>query len=247
MISSKEKLYLIAKIVSIIFIALIILSIIRVLSLHADIVQSDLIYIVLLEETIFSIGSTIFVLLILFLILKKDIQKINAKALNLAFTDGLTGLYNRHYLNEFLSKFSLLRKEDTKFAIAFIDIDKFKKVNDTLGHATGDCILRCLAKSFKSLTRSKDILCRYGGEEFVIIFSDISEEEALSKVELIRSRVQEMLFECKQERVTISIGLSFGTKDDDINLIMEEADSALYMAKDAGRNRVEKFTKEYEN
>ena len=124
----------------------------------------------------------------------------------------------------------------------FIDIDKFKQVNDTLGHATGDCMLKILALKLKSSVRPSDILCRYGGEEFIIIISDISKERALAKAEQIRVDIQDMIFDCKQQSITISVGLSFGSRDDDINQVIEESDQALYIAKESGRNCVKVFT-----
>lgn len=243
MIDSTEKKHLIIKVMAIVLIGLMVISILRMLLLQINILQGDSIYIYLTREMIFSILSSAFIVLCMYIMMKTEIQKINYKVLNLAFTDGLTGLYNRHYLNDFLEKFSSLRKEDANFSILFVDIDKFKEVNDNLGHKTGDCILKCLAESFKTLVRPNDILCRYGGEEFVIIFSDITKVDSLLKAEKIRSSIEKMRFNCEQKRITISIGMSFGSNGDEINEVMEEADSALYMAKDAGRNCVKVFGK----
>ena len=237
MISNKEKKELLFKTLSIVLSSLIILSLIRVLA-----TSSDLTYRLFTIELSFSILSAAFVIFFLYLFVNKEFYRVNNRALNYAFTDALTGLYNRHYLNDFLEKFTSMRKDDTNFAVVFIDIDNFKLVNDTLGHVAGDCILKILASKLKSLTRSKDILCRYGGEEFIIIFSDIPKEKALKKAEHIRSSIQDMLFDCGQHNITISIGLSFGTKEKDINQSIQEADKALYMAKDAGKNCVKVFT-----
>ncbi|MEA2091829.1 MAG: GGDEF domain-containing protein [Campylobacterota bacterium] len=230
------------KIITILLITLILLSAVRVLLFHFDSINTTLIYIIAAKELFFSILSATFILIILYVFIKKEIQVVNTKALNYAFTDGLTGLYNRHYLNDFLEKFTPLHKEEASYAVLFIDIDKFKQVNDTLGHVTGDCILKILALKLKSLTRSSDILCRYGGEEFIIIFSDISKESAMAKAEQMRVDIQDMIFDCKQQSITASIGLSFGGRDDDINQVIEEADQALYMAKESGRNCVKVST-----
>ena len=246
MISKEEKKYLIFKVVIILFIALFALAIARVLFVHNDYIGSGMIYPLIAKELFFSIFSTVFVAGVIYVSIQKEIFRVNTKAKKFAFTDALTGLYNRHYLNGFLDKFTSLSKEDTNFAVVFIDIDKFKQVNDTLGHATGDCILKLLALKLKSLTRPDDILCRYGGEEFVIIFSDISKENALEKAEEIRTKVEDMVFDCEQKRITISIGLSSGSNDDDINAVMEESDKALYMAKEAGRNCVKVFNESSE-
>ena len=247
MISTKEKRYLIFRIIFISLLVLGILFLIRILYINQYLEDSDLVYVNMTREILFSLTSMFITGVVLYKVIKTDIQKINEKAINYAFTDVLTGLYNRRYLNDFLEKFTSLRKEDANFAIAFIDIDNFKKVNDTLGHTTGDCILKYFALKLQSLTRSKDIICRYGGDEFIIVLSDISAKDAFEKLEEIRVTSQNMLFHCKQESITISAGLSFGSRGDDINMVMEKADRALYAAKDAGRNCVKAFTSQYEN
>lgn len=241
MISKEEKKYLIFKIILILFASLFILSVLRTLLFYDDLLNNTPIFSIVIQEFSFSILSAIFIASILYVLINEEIQEVNTKAINYAFTDALTGLYNRHYLNDFLDKFTSLGKEDSSFAVVFIDIDRFKEVNDTLGHSTGDCILKSLAKEFKSSIGSGDILCRYGGEEFIIILNDILKDEALKKVDQIRINIQNTSFACKGENITISAGISFGSKSDDIREIMEHSDSALYMAKDAGRNCVRVF------
>lgn len=242
MISYKEKKQLILKTATIILITLIILSIGRVIALNDTSLETTHIYTLSIQEFYLSAISTIFVVSILYLFINRELHKVSKKANNYAFTDALTGLYNRHYLNNFLDKFTSLRKDDTNFAVVFIDIDNFKLINDTLGHLVGDCILKHLALQLKSLTRSKDILCRYGGEEFIIILSDISKENALEKAEQTRAAIENIIFDCKKKTITISVGLSFGDNKSDINESIQEADKALYMAKDAGKNCVKVFS-----
>lgn len=244
MLSAKERKKLIIKATSTVVIVLVLLSIIRTLILHEDLLRSDFAYVLFVKEFLFSIITATLVALCLLLIIKEDFQKINQKAINYAFTDGLTGLYNRHYLNDFLEKFDIFQKENTLFAVVFTDIDKFKEINDTMGHLTGDCILKCLAKSLKSLTRETDILCRYGGEEFLIIYDKISKNDIVQKAQKIRKDIQNSIFECEHHNITVSIGVSFGKKGDDINIIIKEADEALYIAKNSGRNCVRVFDKE---
>ena len=238
MITNEEKRKLVFKVVTTILATLLPLSALRVLLIHGN-----LTFMLFIKEMLFSIVFGFIVVLILYMTTKKEIKEINSKARNYAFRDALTGLYNRHYLNDFLAKFKRLHKKESIFAVAFIDIDKFKEINDTLGHEAGDCILRCLALKLKSLTRSTDILCRYGGEEFVIIYNDTSKKEMFEKMKQIRESIQNSSLECEHTNITISIGLSFGKKEDDINEILQEADKALYMAKNAGRNCVKIFLK----
>lgn len=236
MMNNKEKKSFILRTAATVLIALVVLSIIRTLIIHQDLLRSDFSYMLFIQEAVFSIISALIITLLLFLSLREDLKKINIKAHNYAFTDGLTGLYNRHYLNDFLEKFDVLQKENSMFAVIFIDIDKFKEINDTIGHLAGDCILKSLALRLKYLTQDADILCRYGGEEFVIICSDISEENIVQKAQKIREEIQNSIFECEHVNITISIGLSFGKKGYDINSVINEADEALYIAKKSGRN-----------
>ncbi|PHQ66012.1 MAG: GGDEF domain-containing protein [Sulfurimonas sp.] len=241
MISYQEKKHLIYKIIFIILSALVVLSVIRVLLFHYNAENSAFLYNFIVKEFLFSLSSVLFIVFTLYVFMKEEVKQINSKAMTYAFTDALTGLNNRHYLNSFLEKFSAVRKYNSNFAVVFIDIDRFKLVNDTLGHSTGDCILKSLALSLQSVIRPGDILCRYGGEEFVIVFCDIFKEDALSKVEQIRDSIEKRTFECKEQKITISAGISFGSKDNDINEVMEHSDKALYMAKDAGRNCVKVY------
>lgn len=241
MLNFKEKKNIIFKIISAVLITLIVMSVVRTFSIYQDSFGSEFIYTLFMKEVVFSIITAAIVAFFICLILRDDFKRMNNKANNYAFTDGLTGLYNRHYLNDFLEKFDALQKEKALFAVAFIDIDRFKDINDTSGHLTGDCILKHLANKLKSLTRSTDMLCRYGGEEFVIIYNDVSRDDIVQKVEKIREEVQNTIFTCEHRQITISIGVSFGQKGDDINVIINEADEALYIAKRSGRNYVKVF------
>jgi diguanylate cyclase (GGDEF)-like protein len=242
MIDTKEKQHLIYKIVFIMFVSLVLISCIRVLVFHNDLISINDLYTLVAKELLFSILSACFIVMILYVFIQKEISHVNKKAINYAFKDALTGLYNRRYLDDFIKKFVSLNKEDTNFAIVFIDIDRFKKVNDELGHSAGDCILKRLAVNFKSSIRPDDLLCRYGGEEFIIIFTDILKQDVIKKVEHIRSNIENRIFECDKQKITISIGISFGKKNDDIYKVIEESDKALYMAKEAGRNCIKVFS-----
>jgi len=247
MISVKEKKQLIYKIFVIMFSSLAVLSFIRVLLFHYDSMHNYEIYILVAKELLFSVISAGFIIVILFLFIKKEVLQVNEKAMNYAFTDALTGLYNRHYLNDFIKNFTSISREDATFAVIFIDIDKFKDINDALGHSTGDCILKALALSLQSLIRPNDVLCRYGGEEFIIIFTDVIKEDVVKKVEDIRINIQDRVFDCKEQKITISAGISFGNRDGNIHKVIEESDKALYVAKEEGRNCVRVFASQYEN
>lgn len=167
-------------------------------------------------------------------------------SLSMALTDSLTGLYNRRYFEVHLQK--LLQKNQGSqkcLAILYMDIDFFKKVNDTHGHNVGDEILKGFAARVKDSLRSFDLVARFGGEEFVAILPDISEEMALLVSERLRRTIAEKPFACSTPTGDLSITASIGgvlirPQDvaDNIQDIIKRADEQLYTAKNDGRNCV---------
>lgn len=160
-----------------------------------------------------------------------------------AGTDSLTGLFNRSHFSRCIElELSRLREMEGASALLLIDIDHFKRVNDTYGHPVGDEVLRLVAFTLKQNTREGDIAARFGGEEFMVLLSDASLMAAAQRAEQIRAAVGELVFPGlpKEARVTISVGVSLIdiAKDDPIDMAYREADKALYAAKKAGRNRV---------
>ncbi|MCL5773747.1 MAG: sensor domain-containing diguanylate cyclase [Firmicutes bacterium] len=157
----------------------------------------------------------------------------------LAITDGVTGLYTHRYFQERLAE-EIKRAERYAQALSLlmIDTDFFKKYNDALGHPQGDILLREIASLLKSYTRESDLVCRYGGDEFVLVLMDTNKENALKKAEAIREAFQ-IRFNKLPVKITASIGVS--TFPDDAALksdLISAADSALYRSKAGGRNRV---------
>lgn len=162
-------------------------------------------------------------------------------------TDPLTGLYNRrHFDQKAASLFKLSSQQENPVTLLQIDIDKFKNVNDTFGHETGDFALKHIAKILTGAVRTYDMVVRWGGEEFLILMPFIPPDEACSIAERIRKTVEETDVECGVEglRVTISIGLDCAYSYDNFHQAIENADIALYQAKHKGRNRVEIFDPE---
>lgn len=160
-----------------------------------------------------------------------------------SFEDGLTGLHNRRYLDEMLNReFTRARRTGASLALIICDIDHFKRLNDTHGHAAGDAVLKVVAKQLRDTFRSSDIICRYGGEEFVIVMPESGLEDARSRAEQLRLAMaaQEIHFNAKPlGLITLSAGVSAGKADDSTPaLLLEQADAALYRAKNSGRNRV---------
>ena len=160
-----------------------------------------------------------------------------------AMRDTLTGLYNRRYLEaSFERELLRARRGGERLGLMIIDIDHFKRCNDTFGHAAGDGVLRAVAKYMQSQTRGEDILCRYGGEEFVLVQSKASAETVLQRAEKFREGVPEVEIEHEGRRVgsvTLSIGVAiFPDHGADGQALLQAADEALYRAKQTGRNRV---------
>ena len=157
--------------------------------------------------------------------------------------DFLTGLNNvREFDKDFNNIVSKLQGRDENLSIAFIDIDFFKKVNDTYGHAEGDAILKELAKVLLKSCRSFDIVSRIGGEEFSIMLLDCPLKQAMEIGEKIRLAVEKhdfTLLDNRKIKITISIGIAtYPECTSDFHNLLKEADEALYKAKRMGRNRV---------
>ncbi|MCD4652524.1 diguanylate cyclase [bacterium] len=166
-----------------------------------------------------------------------------AKIQELAITDGLTGLYNHRYFQDFLVKeVKLAEREKSSFSLIILDIDHFKKFNDTWGHQTGDEVLKHLAGLLLEQAREIDIVARYGGEEFVIILRQCELKMAAKIAERIRKTCDRSKITADGEtlHITISLGVSnFPNHAKTPAELISVADSALYVAKKAGRNRVE--------
>jgi diguanylate cyclase len=161
-----------------------------------------------------------------------------------AMTDQLTGIGNRKRFDRAMDE-AMLSSEATgePFSLLVCDIDHFKKFNDTHGHQTGDQVLRLVGSTVKSSVSSKDIACRYGGEEFCVILPSTKIGRATDMANVIRQAVmgKELVKRSTGEtlgRVTISIGVAELREDDSVQSIIERADKCLYAAKEAGRNRV---------
>jgi diguanylate cyclase (GGDEF)-like protein/PAS domain S-box-containing protein len=162
---------------------------------------------------------------------------------NQAIRDPLTGLFNRRYLEESLKR-EIYRAErkGTSLGIIMLDIDHFKRFNDTHGHAAGDALLHELGKFLKAHIRGADIACRYGGEEFTLILPDVSVEDARQRAEQLRERVRYLKVQDNNQTlngVTLSLGVAvFPLNGSTMEAVLRAADLALYRAKHEGRNRV---------
>lgn len=159
----------------------------------------------------------------------------------LALTDGLTGLYNRrHATLRLAEEIDRARRNKSGLCVAMCDVDHFKAINDEYGHGAGDRVLQQMGKSLKAYVRSNDIVARWGGEEFLVIFSDIKLTAARIVAERLRGRLaQTPEVEDGPAQITVSIGLAMLDDKVTAEQLIEQADQALYRAKARGRNRVE--------
>ncbi|MFI4862183.1 MAG: diguanylate cyclase [Phycisphaerales bacterium JB063] len=170
------------------------------------------------------------------------LQDANTELHHLATTDALTQLPNRMAVCEGLEKaWAQYARYDVPLHVAILDADHFKQINDRYGHAAGDCVLKQLANTIKSETRSVDTVGRFGGEEFVIGIPHLSTQEAMEAVDRLRQVVADtpVAIEGGSVRVTVSVGLSAASpKTARLDRLLAQADEALYSAKESGRNRV---------
>lgn len=158
----------------------------------------------------------------------------------LAYLDGLTGIFNRRFFElRIAEEIERARRYNSGLAILMVDIDQFKRLNDEFGHLLGDEVLRQVSSIFHQQLRKIDVLCRYGGEEFAILLSQTNAVHALGVAEKLRKSVETWQFPGVPRPVTISAGTAnypeHGTSRDEL---VKAADAGLYIAKQAGRNRV---------
>ena len=174
---------------------------------------------------------------------EQELTQANLRLREQVVHDGLTGLYNRRYVEESLGREeSRARRTGQSFGVMMIDIDNFKRFNDTLGHAAGDAVLRAIGHYMQSTARGEDIVSRYGGEEFVLVMAQAALSAVLERAEKLRRGVQELRVEYESRRVgpvTISVGVGiFPHHGENGHEVLRVADAALYRAKQSGRNRV---------
>lgn len=158
-------------------------------------------------------------------------------------TDPLTNLFNRRFLQEYLPReVAKAKRVAGSFAVLMIDLDFFKRINDIFGHEAGDIVLKNVAILLKNSIRESDVACRYGGEEFVLVLSEVSTDGAGKKAEGIREAVMDLALAIRQKslgRVSTSIGVAvYPDHGVDMDSLLRAADEALYEAKENGRNCV---------
>jgi len=173
--------------------------------------------------------------------LKRELHKVRKESL----TDALTGVSNRNAFDKALdTAITKADEEQGRFAFMLLDLDHFKKVNDTHGHLVGDKVLRYVGATIKKCIKGDDIVARYGGEEFAVILHNADKQGCMAVAEQIRATVAAGVLRDKNSKkgygqVTISIGIAEYSPNNNADELVNNADQALYRAKDNGRNRVE--------
>ena len=165
----------------------------------------------------------------------------------IAVTDELSGLSARRYFETRLSEeWARHRRYEKPVSVALFDLDHFKKINDTLGHGAGDMAIRRFGEILRETVRASDLACRYGGEEFAVLFPETAARSALAVADRVRRAIERAHFQSEGRAfsVTVSAGIADTTalEEDERHQLLFRADKALYTAKDEGRNRVRLWT-----
>lgn len=174
--------------------------------------------------------------------LNRELQEKSNNLQKMATTDMLTKLYNRHMFSELFNKFlekSRREKDEGKLALAILDIDDFKVINDSYGHNVGDDVLVDIASLISSTLRSSDIIGRWGGEEFVVLLTNTNIKNGFDTIENLRNIISKYNFKLVK-KLTVSIGITIVKGDDTLETAIKKADDALYISKESGKNRVAK-------
>jgi diguanylate cyclase (GGDEF)-like protein len=170
-----------------------------------------------------------------------ELERVNRELQNMAFTDSLTGLPNRRYFDQAMGReLAAIERGGPPASVVEFDLDHFKEINDTCGHAAGDEILRQVAELVSGTVRKADMFARYGGEEFILLLPGTALDGAREAAEKLRMRIEEHVFLADGQKVNLTA--SFGVAELSMNPVVgyyRSVDHALYHAKQLGRNRVE--------
>ena len=159
----------------------------------------------------------------------------------LATLDPLTGLSNRRHFMSLAKQALLMQKRmQVNVGLLMLDIDFFKQINDTHGHEVGDLVLKQISQIIQTNCRETDLICRWGGEEFVVLSSSANADDVITLAERLRSAIEQEVFHHEEIeiRITMSLGLANALPDEECDALVKRADYALYKAKNSGRNKL---------
>lgn len=175
-------------------------------------------------------------------------KKAEERLRHMAYHDPLTGLANRNKLEQFITQIlAQSRRHQESFALLFIDLDRFKNINDTIGHEAGDLLLQIIADRLKGAIRNTDLVARLGGDEFVIVITDVHKSESVAYIanKILESVMEAVIIKGQEIYITTSIGISlFPFDGQNMNTLMKNADLALYRSKEHGKNNYQFYTME---
>ncbi|MEE9466574.1 MAG: GGDEF domain-containing protein, partial [Candidatus Neomarinimicrobiota bacterium] len=175
--------------------------------------------------------------------LLKETERLQARLQHMAMYDALTETLSRRALIQQLEgEMQRARRHTRNFSILLLDIDHFKRVNDTYGHVAGDAVLRDLAATLQATTRRSDYVGRYGGEEFMVLLPETPLDKACLLAEKLREAVSQMVVEAEGHTIkntTISLGAAGFKDDSSVEAFIHRSDKGLYKAKNGGRNQVQ--------
>lgn len=175
-------------------------------------------------------------------------KKAEERLRHMAYHDPLTGLANRNKLEQFLNQIlAQSRRHQQSFGLLFIDLDRFKNINDTIGHEAGDLLLQIIADRLKGAIRNTDLVARLGGDEFMIVVTDVIKSESVAVIahKILESVLQAVIVKGQEVYITTSIGISLYPFDgQNMQTLMKNADLALYRAKEQGKNNYQFYTLE---
>lgn len=169
-----------------------------------------------------------------------ELEQSNRELKLLASVDPLTNLYNRRYFTNTSEQIlEIAKRNKAELSLIMLDIDHFKNINDTYGHQSGDEVISFIASVLIELTRKSDIACRFGGEEFIVLFPHTSLDGAYAIAEKIRMKIEKTAIQTQAKEsllITVSIGVSTFSSESDMESLIHKADKAMYEAKERGRN-----------
>lgn len=190
---------------------------------------------------VLNIGLSAAIMVLVLIIAHFTLRSYQRRLEEMATRDRLTGIANRHLFDMIFEHLSHnIKRYPRPVSLVSIDIDHFKRINDSHGHQAGDMVLQAVSRAIQRHTRQSDTLCRWGGEEFILLLDNCALEEAANRADIIRQAIRDhsVAFGRNQIRVTLSMGVTELVPGEDLEPFLARADAALYQAKEGGRDQV---------